>query len=87
MNRPVRTRMNDCSPPRSRRPLMAGAAKRRVHVRHRGGEPAEGERAALDAARGTPVDAGDRVTTGANGMAQLTMVDQARLSLRPRRSS
>ena len=33
--------------------------------------------------RGTPVDAGDRVTTGANGMAQLTMVDQARLSLRP----
>src|SRR5258706_8112785 len=34
-------------------------------------------------ARGTPVDAGDRVTTGANGMAQLTMVDQARLSLRP----
>ena len=34
-------------------------------------------------ARGTPVDAGDRVATGANGMAQLTMVDQARLSLRP----
>jgi FecR protein len=34
-------------------------------------------------ARGTPVDAGDRITTGANGMAQLTMVDQARLSLRP----
>jgi FecR protein len=34
-------------------------------------------------ARGTAVDAGDRVTTGANGMAQLTMVDQARLSLRP----
>jgi hypothetical protein len=34
-------------------------------------------------ARGTPVDPGDRVTTGANGMAQLTMVDQARLSLRP----
>jgi hypothetical protein len=33
--------------------------------------------------RGTPVDAGDRITTGANGMAQLTMVDQARLSLRP----
>ncbi len=33
--------------------------------------------------RGTPVDAGDRVTTGANGMAQLSMVDQARLSLRP----
>jgi hypothetical protein len=33
--------------------------------------------------RGTPVDAGDRITTGTNGMAQLTMVDQARLSLRP----
>ena len=33
--------------------------------------------------RGTSVDAGDRITTGANGMAQLTMVDQARLSLRP----
>jgi hypothetical protein len=34
-------------------------------------------------ARGTSVDPGDRITTGANGMAQLTMVDQARLSLRP----
>lgn len=34
-------------------------------------------------ARGTAVDAGDRITTGNNGMAQLTMVDQARLSLRP----
>ena len=34
-------------------------------------------------ARGTPVDQGDRISTGANGMAQLTMVDQARLSLRP----
>ncbi|HUP29942.1 MAG TPA: FecR domain-containing protein [Usitatibacter sp.] len=33
--------------------------------------------------RGTPVDAGDRITTGPNGMVQLTMVDQARLSLRP----
>jgi hypothetical protein len=33
--------------------------------------------------RGTPVDPGDRITTGTNGMAQLTMVDQARLSLRP----
>jgi hypothetical protein len=33
--------------------------------------------------RGTPVDRGDRITTGANGMVQLTMVDQARLSLRP----
>jgi hypothetical protein len=34
-------------------------------------------------ARGTPVDAGDRIATGTNGMAQLTMVDNARLSLRP----
>ena len=42
---------------------------------------ANGQTAA--AARGTPVDPGDRITTGADGMAQLTMVDQARLSLRP----
>lgn len=34
-------------------------------------------------ARGTAVDQGDRITTGADGMVQLTMVDQARLSLRP----
>jgi FecR-like protein len=34
-------------------------------------------------AKGTTLDAGDRVITGANGMAQLTMVDKARLSLRP----
>jgi hypothetical protein len=34
--------------------------------------------------RGTQVDAGDRVVTGANGMVQLTMVDNARLSLRPK---
>ncbi|HUQ28548.1 MAG TPA: FecR domain-containing protein [Usitatibacter sp.] len=33
--------------------------------------------------KGTLVDPGDRVTTGTNGMAQLTMVDNARLSLRP----
>ncbi len=33
--------------------------------------------------KGTAVDAGDRIVTGANGMAQLTMIDQARLSLRP----
>jgi hypothetical protein len=42
---------------------------------------ANGQSAA--AQRGTPVDPGDRVSTGADGMAQLTMVDQARLSLRP----
>lgn len=35
-------------------------------------------------ARGTVVDAGDRVNTGDNGMAQLTMIDNARLSLRPK---
>ena len=40
-----------------------------------------GQRAA--ATKGTPVDPGDRILTGANGMAQLTMVDNARLSLRP----
>lgn len=34
--------------------------------------------------RGTPVDAGDRVSTGADGMVQMTMVDNARLSLRPK---
>src|SRR5689334_16283977 len=33
--------------------------------------------------KGTQVDPGDRIVTGANGMAQLTMVDEARLSLRP----
>jgi hypothetical protein len=33
--------------------------------------------------KGTGVDPGDRIVTGNNGMAQLTMVDQARLSLRP----
>jgi hypothetical protein len=37
----------------------------------------------LTPAKGTPVDPGDRIVTGNNGMAQLTMVDQARLSLRP----
>ena len=33
--------------------------------------------------RGTPVDPGDRIVTGSDGMVQLTMVDNARLSLRP----
>ena len=42
---------------------------------------ANGQRSAP--VRGTAVDPGDRIVTGANGMAQLTMVDQARLSLRP----
>ncbi len=39
--------------------------------------------APVPAAAGMRVDAGDRILTGGNGMAQLTMVDQARLSLRP----
>ena len=33
--------------------------------------------------RGTPVNAGDAIVTGQRGMAQLTMVDQAKISLRP----
>ena len=43
---------------------------------------ANGQR--LTPAKGTKLDVGDIVATGANGMAQITMVDQARLSLRPR---
>jgi hypothetical protein len=42
---------------------------------------ANGQRVAP--AKGLAVDAGDRISTGPNGMAQLTMVDQARLSIRP----
>ncbi|QJR14914.1 FecR family protein [Usitatibacter palustris] len=42
---------------------------------------ANGQR--VTAQRGTEVDPGDSITTGASGMAQLTMIDQARLSLRP----
>src|SRR5258708_16332993 len=42
---------------------------------------ANGQR--ITPAKGTPVDPGDRIATGANGMVQLTMVDNARLSLRP----
>lgn len=33
--------------------------------------------------RGTPVNPGDAIVTGSHGMAQLTMVDQAKISLRP----
>ena len=39
---------------------------------------------AAKAVRGMPVDPGDRVETGDDGMAQITMVDNARLSLRPK---
>jgi hypothetical protein len=42
---------------------------------------ASGQR--VNPVKGTAVDPGDRIVTGNNGMAQLTMVDQARLSLRP----
>lgn len=35
------------------------------------------------ATRGTEVDPGDLIATGSAGMAQLSMIDQARLSLRP----
>ncbi len=37
----------------------------------------------ISAVRGTEVDPGDLIATGASGMAQLSMVDQARLSVRP----
>lgn len=36
----------------------------------------------IQASRGTEVDAGDVIVTGSDGMAQLAMVDQAKLSLR-----
>jgi hypothetical protein len=64
-------------------PLMAGAASGEftfvvgeVSLTKAGGQR-------VTPVRGTAVDAGDRIATGANGMAQLTMVDNARLSLRP----
>jgi hypothetical protein len=64
-------------------PLLAGAAAGEFSFVT--GEvtlvKANGQRAA--AAKGTSVDPGDRIITGTNGMAQLTMVDNARLSLRP----
>jgi len=40
-----------------------------------------GQRVAVT--RGTPVNPGDAIVTGTRGMAQLTMVDQAKISLRP----
>ena len=42
---------------------------------------ANGQR--VPVARGTPVNPGDAIVTGRQGMAQLTMVDQAKISLRP----
>ncbi len=41
----------------------------------------DGQRVAVQ--RGTPVNPGDAIVTGTQGMAQLTMVDQAKISLRP----
>src|SRR5258708_6650046 len=64
-------------------PLMAGAASGEftfvvgdVSLTKAGGQRST-------PVKGTPVDPGDRIFTGGNGMAQLSMVDQARLSLRP----
>ncbi|MBK7661012.1 MAG: FecR domain-containing protein [Betaproteobacteria bacterium] len=42
---------------------------------------ADGQR--VPVTRGTAVNAGDAIVTGRQGMAQLTMVDQAKISLRP----
>jgi len=42
---------------------------------------ADGQRVAVT--RGTPVNSGDSIVTGERAMAQLTMVDQAKISLRP----
>ncbi len=44
-------------------------------------QKSSGQRVAVT--RGTPVDSGDAIVTGSRGMAQLTMVDQAKISLRP----
>lgn len=41
----------------------------------------DGQRVAVT--KGTPVNPGDAIVTGTRGMAQLTMVDQAKISLRP----
>ncbi|MBL0140730.1 MAG: FecR domain-containing protein [Betaproteobacteria bacterium] len=42
---------------------------------------ANGQR--VQVTKGTPVNQGDAIVTGGHGMAQLTMVDQAKISLRP----
>ena len=64
-------------------PLMAGAAAGEFTFVTGAVTLTKANGQASTPARGTPVDPGDRVSTGADGMAQLTMVDQARLSLRP----
>src|SRR5438128_6883739 len=84
MKRPTRSNVN--------RLLAAALAATPIFARAAAGEftcvvgevsltKANGQR--TTPVRGTAVDPGDRVATGANGMAQLTMVDNARLSLRP----
>ena len=84
MKRPVRSKVNRLLiAALAATPLMVGAASGEFTfvVGEVGLTKANGQRSTP--VKGTPVDPGDRVTTGANGMAQLTMVDQARLSLRP----
>jgi hypothetical protein len=84
MKRPVRTHVNRLLVAAlAAAPMMACAAAGEFTfvVGEVGLTKANGTR--VTPARGTAVDPGDRVSTGANGMAQLTMVDNARLSLRP----
>src|ERR1700716_3030775 len=64
-------------------PLLAGAAAGEFTFVTGAVTLTKANGQSLAPARGTPVDPGDRISTGPDGMAQLTMVDQARLSLRP----
>ncbi len=86
MNRPIPKLLTRCLAL-----ALAGAVPAAVHAKS--GEftfvvgdvtlvKANGQRS--KPARGTAVDAGDRVATGPDGMVQLTMIDNARLSLRPK---
>src|SRR4051812_2654198 len=63
-------------------PLLAGAAAGQFTFISGEVTLTKASGQAMPAVRGAAVDAGDRITTGADGMAQLTMVDEARLSLR-----
>ena len=84
MRKPIRSKVNRLLVAAlAATPLLAGAASGEFTfvVGDVSLTKANGQR--VTPARGTPVDAGDRIATGANGMAQLTMVDNARLSLRP----
>src|SRR5882672_11038635 len=84
MKRPVRSSVNRLLlAALAATPLMAGAASGEFTfvVGDVSLAKANGQRSTP--VKGTPVDPGDRITTGGSGMAQLSMVDQARLSLRP----